>query len=569
MRWSYFDFGAILLISIYLVKAPYTKVEESFTIQAIHDILNYGIFDISKYDHLQFPGAVPRSFIGPLIIAALTKPLTLASTFFSSYSPTELEWQMLARAVIGLTNWLALMFFKNCGECAFESQELEEEEKEKKNREEGRPVAYRRPDVKMVTIGSWFAVNVICQFHLIFYSSRPLPNFVLTLPLTNVALGWVLLGQYKQSIFLLALTAAVFRLEVGALCAGVALMSILYKKLNWFYAAKFGLMGAIIGMGLSLTVDSYFWGNWCIPEIDSFIFNVIRGKSVEWGTESPAGYFTHYLRTMFVPPTILLLGFVGFSHAPDNLRIASLAGFFHIIVLSFQPHKEWRFIIYAIPPIILVGSTAAAYIWEKLEFQKISHIVIIAAVSISPLLSLFLSLVFLHISSMNYPGGQALSDFNQMVLANNITNATVHMTVPVCMTGVTRFGELDFDKYGIVYDKTEDVEGLREKWDTFDYLIAHEPTAATLPFEDNPEDTWKQISSTPIFTGVDPGVFTRVFKKDESLSDLLYRLYNEGVDIPEFFIDLIDRIFLREDIFFVYKRVAHEVAHEEPDVKIQ
>lgn len=561
MGWSYLDYGIILIISIYLKKAPYTKVEESFTIQAIHDILNYGILDISHYDHLQFPGAVPRSFIGPLIIAALTKPFTFISTFFSSYSSTQFEWQMLARATIGLTNWLAFMFLKNCGEYALESQRLEELEKENKNKEEGKSVASRRPDVNLISMGSWFTINIICQFHLIFYSSRPLPNFVLTLPLTNVALGWVLLGKYKQSIFLLAFTAIIFRLEVAALCGGVALLSIFYKKLNWFNAVKFGLMGGVIGMGLSLSIDSYFWRNWCIPEVDAFIFNVIKGKSVEWGTESPAGYFTHYLRTMFVPPTILLLSLVGFANAPENLRIVSLSGFFHVLVLSFQPHKEWRFIIYSIPPIILLGSTAAAYIWENLTVRKVFHILVIAVVGISPLLSLLFSIVFVHVSSMNYPGGQALANFNEMIIANNVTNVTVHMDVPVCMTGVTRFGELDFNKYGIIYDKTEDLDQLKQKWDTFDYLIAQESTAATIPFEQHPEENWEQISSAPIFVGVDPSVFPRVFKEGETLFNLFYRLVREGVNITNFVFDLIDSAFLREDIFYTYKRISHDEMH--------
>ncbi|CAR27859.1 ZYRO0D08250p [Zygosaccharomyces rouxii] len=563
MGWSYLDYGVILLISIYLRKAPFTKVEESFSIQAVHDILNYGILDISRYDHLQFPGVVPRSFIGPLIIAALTKPFTYASSIFSANSPTQFEWQLLTRAIIGLTNWLGLMYLKNCGEHALETQRLEEQEEDKKNKEEGRPVAIRRPDVNLISMGSWFTVNVLSQFHLIFYSSRPLPNFVLTLPLTNVALGWVLLGNYKQSVFLLAFTAIIFRLEVAALCAGVALLSIFYKKLNWFNAIKFGLMGGIIGMGLTLTVDSYFWRDWCIPEVDAFIFNVIRGKSAEWGIESPAGYFTHYLRTMFVPPTILLMGVIGFRNAPKNIRIVSLAAFFHIFVLSFQPHKEWRFIIYSIPPIILLGSTAAAYIWENLTVKKAFHALIIAVVGISPLISLATSFAFLHVSSMNYPGGQALTDFNEMIIANNITNVTVHMNVPVCMTGVTRFGELDFDKYGIIYDKTEDLNELKEKWNTFDYLIDQEGTAASIPFEKHPEKNWEQVSSAQIFIGLDPSVFNGVLKENETPFDFIYRLIKANVNLFSFFSDLIDSAFLRDDIFYTYRRISHDEDHAE------
>jgi hypothetical protein len=35
--------------------------------------------------------------------------------------------------------------------------------------------------------------------------------------------------------------------------------------------------------GLSLLVDSYFWGKWIWPEAYGILFNVLQGKSAEWG----------------------------------------------------------------------------------------------------------------------------------------------------------------------------------------------------------------------------------------------------------------------------------------------
>lgn len=71
-----------LLVLLYLYLAPYTKVEESFNLQAVHDILTYGIPRgnflerlKAEYDHFSFPGAVPRTFVGALALAEIAKPV--------------------------------------------------------------------------------------------------------------------------------------------------------------------------------------------------------------------------------------------------------------------------------------------------------------------------------------------------------------------------------------------------------------------------------------------------------------------------------------------------------------
>lgn len=70
-----------VLILIHLAVAPFTKVEESFNIQATHDFLTYGLSfnqPVARikafYDHVKFPGAVPRTFIGALALAGLSNP---------------------------------------------------------------------------------------------------------------------------------------------------------------------------------------------------------------------------------------------------------------------------------------------------------------------------------------------------------------------------------------------------------------------------------------------------------------------------------------------------------------
>lgn len=73
------------LILVHLFVAPYTKVEESFHVQATHDILAHGFpygenIDRSNYDHFEYPGAVPRTAVGAIILAGLSSPVTAALT---------------------------------------------------------------------------------------------------------------------------------------------------------------------------------------------------------------------------------------------------------------------------------------------------------------------------------------------------------------------------------------------------------------------------------------------------------------------------------------------------------
>lgn len=134
------------MIMVHLLVAPYTKVEESFNMQATHDILVYGMptKDIlprlsAYYDHFDFPGAVPRTFVGSLLLAGTAQPMIAVLGFRHA--------QLIVRAILGLFNAGAILIFKSRLERAF-----------------GKGTA------------RWYAIFQATQFHVLFYASRLLPN---------------------------------------------------------------------------------------------------------------------------------------------------------------------------------------------------------------------------------------------------------------------------------------------------------------------------------------------------------------------------------------------------------
>ena len=147
-------------ILLHLTLAPYTKVEESFNIQATHDILTHGIpwpwgekdaLDLyfrANYDHLTFSGSVPRTFVGPVLLAGASWPFVWIAENILGWHLTEGR-QLIVRAVLGLFNASCMIAFRSAVAKTF-----------------GRNAA------------NWYAVFQASGFHVIFYASRTLPNFV-------------------------------------------------------------------------------------------------------------------------------------------------------------------------------------------------------------------------------------------------------------------------------------------------------------------------------------------------------------------------------------------------------
>ena len=84
-----FDVMVALVMVMHVVACPFSKVEESFNMQAVHDLLEHRQ-DLAQYDHHMFPGVVPRSFLGAIVVAVRERTLRLVRCTQPSYRAPRL-----------------------------------------------------------------------------------------------------------------------------------------------------------------------------------------------------------------------------------------------------------------------------------------------------------------------------------------------------------------------------------------------------------------------------------------------------------------------------------------------
>lgn len=556
MALGYFFKTALLLsIVFHLVISPYTKVEESFNIQAIHDISNYGIWPdgLTNYDHNSFPGVVPRTFVGSLVVSGIAYPIIKVLGFFGLdlMEGDQLDVQMLVRLIIGLINgWMIIKLASSLREVDFVSKKLKQKS----------------------IIGDCFVFLMVTQFHILYYSSRTLPNF-LALPLVNHALGKLLKGDISGLTWL-AFVGIVFRIEVGVLAVVIALVSsigfgqtLIPINLVMLFA------GTIAGLAISFTVDSYFWGELTIPELVSLKYNFFEGKSANWGVEPFNAYFSVYLTKIFRPPIVLYLSAFGFMSDPstesttadkstnkisrpskNSLRILSVSAIVYILIMSLQGHKELRFIIYTVPIFTMSAGNALSGFIRKSKGSFSTKLLVFLVVAVA-LAANLLSVFSGYISSFNYPGGKALEFVNDYV-SNSNEPLIIHMDVATCMTGVTRFGELHDDF--ITYDKTEDVQKLNEIWNAVDILVT---SHAIEEYENEDVNDWKKLKAIQAFKGYSLYPIVMLIQKHRSpkelggfFVDLLVDAYHTKnfTQLKE----ILNAPIVLTDYIFIYERIG-------------
>nr|CAG4649264.1 EOG090X04MD [Scapholeberis mucronata]SVE93564.1 EOG090X04MD [Scapholeberis mucronata] len=422
------DWLLVLASFVHLLLCPFTKVEESFNLQAIHDIL-YHQTDTDKYDHHEFPGVVPRSFIGPIVVSAFAAPFVAITNAMESPKLVSLY---IARCTIGgLVLWPLIMLKKRIGETL------------------GQGTA------------TWFILITISQFHFMYYLSRPLPN-IMVLPLVLLAYNYWLSQQHHKFIACSAAAILIFRGELAILLGLILIGELITRRLSLAKTVIFAVPSGMFFLGLTITVDTLLWRRILWPEGEVLWFNIVLNKSHEWGTSPFLWYFYSAIpRAMGTSLALMLLGVI------LERRVLTLIAppILFVLAYSFLPHKELRFIIYVFPLLNVAAAAACSRLWENRRKSKWRGL--LALIAIGHLVANLMMTGFLIMASrVNYPGGEALSLLHKLEPAES--NVTVHIDTLAAQTGVSRFGELHNHW---MYDKTENLKPGSPQLRMFTHLI--------------------------------------------------------------------------------------------------
>jgi len=532
--WRIGSIAVLFLISLSaLLICPYSKVEESFNLQATHDLYYHGVTSLYRYrnndvelknlyDHLQYPGVVPRTFLGPFILSSMTRLVTIVSSIFGiSNRPRFVEF--LCRFILLVMNMFAYLKLAVSAEKRFYKKEeksnrrlsviklpgIEDSKLHKRNREKIRQSinvsllkqdqSYDLGNADEPTLANYFLLITACQFHLPFYSSRMLPN-VFALFLTTFSFAFWFEGKYKKSLSTLVFTTCVFRCDMLLLLGTVTLSMLFLRQVSIREVLSVVIIYASLSLIATVPLDSLLWRRLVWPEGEVFFFNTIENKSSLWGTQSFHWYFTNALpKSMLFTLLLIPASFMRVSewfcalylHFTSNksyddktLKLPSLIDaqilpyllpiLLFLDIYSILPHKEVRFIFPALPMLNVAAAKGISRLHYAANTYKRQHVgnwlfIVLFFIGMATLLFSFTaSLLFLIVSSYNYPGGEALAVLQERIQqqcelrqSNSIyqffnpkkpnngendsgtMNVKLYIDVAAAMTGVSRFGEHD------------------------------------------------------------------------------------------------------------------------------
>mmetsp|Transcript_45746 Transcript_45746/g.106727 ORF Transcript_45746/g.106727 Transcript_45746/m.106727 type:complete len:665 (-) Transcript_45746:569-2563(-) len=463
------DLPPIAICFVYVLLCPFSKVEESFNLQATHDLMYHGL-SFASYDHHEFPGVVPRTFLGALVVSLLSAPMVKPPELLGASKYTA---QLTVRCVLGLLSCAALLKVQRATRRQFGAN------------------AARA-----------FVLLTCVQFHWLFYASRTLPNTFGGI-LCSLATACWLDADVTGAVRLLTVAVVIFRFELLLLLGPLCVLFLARGQIGIAPLILNGIATGVLSLLLTVLVDSMLWRRPLWPEGAVFYANTVLNMSAEYGASPFYWYFTSAL------PRALL---IGLPLAAASLYLVPRARQFVLVPLAFVavysllPHKELRFVLYVVPPLNVAAAAALARLHVQLPSLKakastsrVSAVLGRALLCAALLASFLLSMGFLRAASLNYPGAHALLALHR--LEAKAPKPYVHIGVDAAMSGVSRFLE---QPRPWRYSKEEGLDA--SEYGRFSHLLTH--ASATVPgfVELHTEVGFVGLSISPPFFRTEPKV---------------------------------------------------------------
>lgn len=475
-----------------LIICPHSKVEESFQLQATHDLFYHGIrpalyaslsndeddnnisnlpydrkfalifiscvicfvlelltnIELLLHKDLQFPGVVPRTFCGPIILAFLCQSTRFILLPVIDIAIHPMFVQFLARFF--LLTFLAHGWVRLARVLYKQKQDL----------------------------ACWFLLITACQFHMPYYASRMLPNIFALGFILHSFVAWIQ-GKIRIAVIWMVFATVVFRCDLLLLLGSCGIYWVFVsKKLPIVEAVKIGIITALCSLLLTVPLDCIMWQRLVWPEGQVFYYNTVLGKSSNWGTSPWYWYFLSALPKSMLLTLILVplssLRIVEYLCTIEQrltqkknennslMKVSSLIDtqwleyliptMSFVVLYSFLGHKEMRFIFPALP-ILNVTAAAGLSRLTNLAFppKKGKKVPLIALLAfgcgvLCLILTLVGSLVFVAVSRWNYPGGNALPRLMELVQdgghrSTDSSTVNVYIDVASSMSGISLFGQ--------------------------------------------------------------------------------------------------------------------------------
>jgi alpha-1,6-mannosyltransferase len=329
--------------------------------------------------------------------------------------------------------------------------------------------------------------------------------------------------RVRLSVYLITLATIIFRSELALLLVSHSLYLLFVASGNGVQSQiallrtallPAGVFGAFVGLILSVPIDTFFWQSptplW--SELSAFVSNVFpsdasRGASA-WGTSPWYWYFTSALpRLLLNPLSLPLLAYMLTQPAPRHLcSPLLLPNIAYVLLYSILPHKETRFLFPVVPPLTAAIAIAASHITNRRHRSPFYRIATYALVLSTLVTFLMTHAILLPLSSLSYPGADALNALHTHVSTSSSSaqishlpsTIAVHLDNLALQTGVTRFLQMpppvklqarnkissptsgNVSNMLWIYDKSDDPTQLLDPlfWDRFDYAIMEDPGLA-------------------------------------------------------------------------------------------